>query len=58
MATVASRAFDLDCDAVYWELWRPNALGRAFYERLNVEETSALAVMRLGGARLVAIAQP
>jgi GNAT superfamily N-acetyltransferase len=58
MATVASRAFDLDCDAVYWELWRPNALGRAFYERLNVEENSALAVMRLGGAGLLAIAQP
>jgi GNAT superfamily N-acetyltransferase len=58
MAKVASRAFDLDCDAVYWELWRPNALGRAFYEQLNAEENSALAVMRLSGAGLAAIAHP
>jgi len=58
MARVASRALDLDCDAVFWELWRPNALGRAFYERLNAEENSALEVMRLGGAGLLAIAKP
>jgi GNAT superfamily N-acetyltransferase len=49
---VARRAIDLDCEAVYWELWRPNALGRAFYERLNVEETSDLAIMRLAGKQL------
>lgn len=58
MAAVASRARDLDCEAVYWELWRPNALGRAFYERLEAEETGELAVMRLGGERLAAMAQP
>jgi GNAT superfamily N-acetyltransferase len=56
MAAVASRALDLDCEAVYWELWRPNALGRAFYERLDAEETGDLAVMRLGGGRLAALA--
>jgi GNAT superfamily N-acetyltransferase len=58
MARVASRALNLDCDGVYWELWRPNALGRAFYEGLNAEENRALAVMRLGGAGLLAIAKP
>jgi GNAT superfamily N-acetyltransferase len=55
MAAVASRTIDLDCEAVYWELWRPNALGRTFYEGLNAEETGDLTVMRLGGARLSAI---
>lgn len=58
MAAVASRALDLDCEAVYWELWRPNALGRAFYEQLDAEETGELAVMRIGGERLAAMAQP
>lgn len=57
MAAVASRARKLDCEAVYWELWRPNALGRAFYERLDAEETDDLAVMRLGGERLMAMAR-
>ena len=56
MAAVASRSLDLDCEAVYWELWRPNAVGRAFYERLDAEETGDLAVMRLGGKRLAAMA--
>jgi hypothetical protein len=56
MAAVASRALDLDCEAVYWELWRPNGLGRAFYERLDAEETGDLAVMRLGSERLAAMA--
>jgi GNAT superfamily N-acetyltransferase len=58
MAAVASRALELDCEAVYWELWRPNALGKAFYERLAAEEAADLAVMRLGGERLSAAAQP
>ncbi len=57
MAAVAGRALDLDCEAVYWELWRPNAVGRAFYERLDAEETGDLAVMRLGGERLAEMAQ-
>lgn len=57
MAAVASRALDLDCEAVYWELWRPNSLGRAFYERLDAEETGDLAVMRLDGERLAAMAR-
>ena len=57
MAAVASRALDLDCEAVYWELWRPNALGRTFYEMLDAEETGDLAVMRLGGERLAAMSQ-
>ena len=56
MAAVASRAIDLDCEAVYWELWRPNKLGKAFYKGLDAEETGDLAVMRLAGDRLAAVA--
>jgi GNAT superfamily N-acetyltransferase len=56
MATVASRAIDLGCEAVYWELWRPNTVGRAFYARLDAEQADELEVMRLGGSRLSAIA--
>ncbi len=54
MAAVASRALDLDCEAVYWKLWRPNRIGTAFYERLAAEEAAELAVMRLGAERLSA----
>jgi hypothetical protein len=54
MTAVAGRAIDLDCEAVYWELWRPNALGRAFYERLNAEETNDLTLMRLTSEKLSA----
>jgi GNAT superfamily N-acetyltransferase len=56
MAAVASRAIDLDCEAVYWELWRPNTLGKGFYEGLDAEETGDLTVMRLAGERLAAVA--
>jgi GNAT superfamily N-acetyltransferase len=55
MAAVAGRAIDLDCEAVYWQLWRPNAVGMAFYERLDAEETGDLAIMRLAGKRLAAM---
>ncbi len=55
---VISRALELDCEAVYWELWRPNALGRKFYERLDAEETSALAIMRLAVERLSSVMRP
>jgi GNAT superfamily N-acetyltransferase len=57
IAAVAKRALEFDCEAVYWELWRPNALGKVFYERLAAEEAADLAVMRLGGERLSAAAQ-
>jgi GNAT superfamily N-acetyltransferase len=58
MVAVANRALELDCEAVYWELWRPNALGKVFYERMAAEEAADLAVMRLGGERLSAAATP
>ena len=56
MAAVASRAVDLGCEAVYWELWRLNTIGRAFYARLDAEQADELEVMRLSGSRLSTIA--
>jgi GNAT superfamily N-acetyltransferase len=56
MVAVAHHALQLDCGAVYWELWRMNAAGGSFYRKLRAEEASDLAVMRLDKDRLVAIA--
>jgi GNAT superfamily N-acetyltransferase len=56
MSAVACHALQLDCEAIYWELWRMNAAGAAFYRKLQAEEVSDLAVMCLDKARLVAIA--
>jgi GNAT superfamily N-acetyltransferase len=56
MAAVARHALELGCDAVYWELWRMNAAGAAFYRNLTAEEAVDLAVMRFEKNRLMAIA--
>jgi len=55
MKAVARHALELGCDAVYWELWRPNVAGATFYRKLMAEEAGDLAVMRLDRHRLVAI---
>lgn len=44
---LARYAIECGCDAIYWELWRQNRTGRAFYERLNAQELADLAIMRL-----------
>jgi hypothetical protein len=56
MAAVARHALALGCDAVYWELWRMNSAGDAFYRTLQAEAADDLAVMRFGKDRLIAIA--
>lgn len=56
MRAVARHALQLGCDAVYWELWRMNSAGAAFYRTLRAEEAADLAVMRLDKNRLAAIA--
>jgi GNAT superfamily N-acetyltransferase len=56
MTAIARHALQLGCDAVYWELWRMNVAGGAFYRRLQAEEATDLAVMRLDRDRLAAIA--
>jgi GNAT superfamily N-acetyltransferase len=56
MAAVARHALQLGCDAVYWELWRMNVVGDAFYRRLRAEEAADLAIMRFDRTRLSEIA--
>jgi GNAT superfamily N-acetyltransferase len=56
MAAVARHALQHGCDAVYWELWRKNSAGEAFYRGLPVQEVADLAVMRLDRDGLEAIA--
>jgi GNAT superfamily N-acetyltransferase len=55
MTAVARHARALSCDAVYWELWRMNSAGDAFYRSLGAKEAADLAVMRLDGDRLAAL---
>jgi GNAT superfamily N-acetyltransferase len=57
MTAVARHALDLGCDAVYWELWRMNSAGAAFYRSLGAEEAIDLAVMRFDQDRLAALAR-
>jgi GNAT superfamily N-acetyltransferase len=57
VARVARHALELGCDAIYWELWRPNSAGQAFYHRLGAEAAEDLAILRLTGARLAALAE-
>jgi len=56
MTAVARHALQQGCDAVYWELWRMNTAGEAFYRSLGAEEAIDLAVMRLDRDRLAALA--
>ncbi len=56
MTAVARHALQLGCVAVYWELWRMNVVGAAFYRRLCAEEATDLAVMRFDKKRLLEIA--
>lgn len=56
IAAVARHALQLGCDAIYWELWRMNKAGGAFYRSLEAEVAADLAVMRLDRDRLAAIA--
>jgi GNAT superfamily N-acetyltransferase len=55
MTAVARHGLQLGCDAVYWELWRMNTTGEAFYRGLGAEEAIDLAVMRLDQDRLAAL---
>jgi GNAT superfamily N-acetyltransferase len=55
MAAVARHALHHRCEAVYWELWRMNAVGQAFYRRLGAEEAIDVGVMRLDKAHLAAL---
>jgi GNAT superfamily N-acetyltransferase len=57
IGAVASHALAQGCVAVCLDLWRPNKVGKAFYDALGAEEAGDIAQLRLGRDRLVALAR-
>lgn len=54
MAQVARLAIAQGCEAVYWDLWRLNGAGKAFYEGLGAVEIGDLAIWHAGSLQLAA----
>ena len=54
MRAVARLAMAQGCEAVYWDLWRLNRVGKAFYESLGAVEDGDLAIWRVASSRLAA----
>lgn len=54
MLAVARLAMAQGCEAVYWDLWRLNRVGKAFYESLGAVEDVDLAIWRVASSRLAA----
>ena len=44
MAAVGRLALSQGCEVVYWDLWRLNDAGKAFYESLGANEIDDLAI--------------
>ncbi len=57
IGAVARHALAQGCVAVCLDLWRPNKVGKAFYDALGAEEASDIAQLRLGRDRLAALAR-
>jgi hypothetical protein len=55
MAAAARLAIAQGCEAVYWDLWRLNRVGKAFYESLGAVEDGDLAILS-GASRQLAAA--
>ena len=56
IAHVARRALELGCDALYWELWRPNIAAGQFFRDVGAEAVAELAITRLDHSGLSALA--
>lgn len=54
MAEIARLAIARGCEAVYWDLWRLNRVGKAFYESLGAVEIGDLAIWRIASRHLAA----
>jgi GNAT superfamily N-acetyltransferase len=54
MAAVARLAIAQSCEGVYWDLWRLNRVGKAFYESLGATEIGDLAIWHAGSRQLLA----
>jgi GNAT superfamily N-acetyltransferase len=54
MLAIARLAMAQGCEAVYWDLWRLNREGKAFYESLGAVAIGDLAIWRVGSRQLAA----
>jgi GNAT superfamily N-acetyltransferase len=54
MLAVARLATVEGCEAIYWDLWRLNRVGKAFYESLGAVEDGDLAIWSVASSRLAA----
>ena len=54
MVEIARLAIGQGCEAVYWDLWRLNRVGKAFYESLGAVEIGDLAIWHVGSRQLAA----
>lgn len=52
MRAIARLAVAQGCDAIYWDLWRLNRLGKAFYQSLGGIEIGDLAIWHLASRHL------
>jgi GNAT superfamily N-acetyltransferase len=57
MAAVARLAIAHGCKAVYWDLWRLNRVGKAFYQSLGGVEIGDLAIWHAGSRQLAAASE-
>ncbi len=55
MIAVARLALAQGCDAVYWDLWRLNLTGKAFYDSLGAVEVDDLAIWQIPSRHLAAL---
>jgi GNAT superfamily N-acetyltransferase len=56
IARVARHALELQCDALYWELWRPNSAAARFFSEVGAEAVAELAITRLNSRALSRLA--
>jgi GNAT superfamily N-acetyltransferase len=56
IARLARHALELECDALYWELWRPNVTAARFFSEVGAEAVAELAITRLGRRALDTLA--
>ncbi|HET8919134.1 MAG TPA: GNAT family N-acetyltransferase [Xanthobacteraceae bacterium] len=52
MLAIARLAVAQGCEAVYWDLWRLNRAGKAFYKSLGAVEIGDLAIWRVDSRHL------
>jgi GNAT superfamily N-acetyltransferase len=52
MIAIARLAVAQGCEAVYWDVWRLNRVGKTFYESLGAVEIGDLAIWRVASRRL------